>query len=83
MAVEQGSGKGRNNAQVILNPSKKFKARKWLVEIHPQIIFSTPIGNKTSVKEEEFNQNIKLYNDLKEFLSPALQSKAATKVKKC
>ena len=82
MAVEQGSGEGRNNIQVILNPSKKFKARKWLVEIYPQIIFRTPTGNKTSVKEEEFNQNIKLNDDLKEFLSPVLQSKAATKVKK-
>ena len=50
--------------------------------MYPQTIFSTPTGNKTSVKEEEFIQNIKLNDDLKEFLSPVLQSKAATKVKK-
>ena len=50
--------------------------------MHPQIMFNTPTGNKTSVKEEEFIQNVKLNDDLKEFLSPVLQSKAATKVKK-
>ena len=82
MAVEQGSGKGRNNIQVILNPGKKYKARKWLVEMYPQITFSAPKGNKTSVKEEEFIHNVKLNDDLKEFLAPVLQSKAATKVKK-
>jgi len=82
LAAEQGAGAGKNNIQVILNPQMKFKARKWLVEIYPEIIFKNQTENKTSVRVEEFTQNNKYNEDLKAFLTPVLQNKAATQVKK-
>ena len=52
LAVEQTLGPNENCVQVIINPKLKNKARKWIVEVYPHVIFNKPNENKTSIDVE-------------------------------
>ena len=82
LAAEPGSGGYGNNLQVVLNPSMKCKAREWLVEVCPTILFTFANDNKTSVNAEEFRNACECDESLKEFLSPILNQKEAKRMKK-
>jgi len=80
LAIENGSGKEQNNALVVINPAKKYQARKWIVEEYPAIIYKDERNNETSINTEEFQSNIKYNEDLKDFLTPILTQKGIEKI---
>ena len=82
LAVEQGSGVAKNNIQVILNPQIKEKAKQWLVNEYSSVLFKYQSENKTTVNAEDVSKRSQYSEDLKAFLSPVLEHKDATKVKK-
>ena len=82
ITMEQGSGVASSNIQVILNPKLKYKARKWLVEVYPEVIFNYQSSNEISVNSQEFQTSMRYNEELKRFLTPVLQKQEVTKVKK-
>jgi len=82
MTVEQGSGKHKNDIHVVLNPKIKNKVREWIVEAYPTIAFRNENDNKTSVNPNDFKNNTRYNESLKEFLSPILTKQEAGKMKK-
>ena len=82
LAIEQGSGKYNRHTNVVLNPKVKNKARQWLVEEYPALIFKIENRNEMSVNITEFRNKAKYNNDLKEFLTPRLLNPEAKVYKK-
>ena len=70
--MEKGSGGFSDHVNIVLNPRVKFKAKKWLIEVYPTIIFRNQKENRTSVNGEEVMNSTKYNEDLKEFLKPIL-----------
>ena len=67
---------------VVLNPKMKNKAREWIVEVYPTKAFRNENDNKTSVNPDDFKNNTRYNESLKEFLSPILTKQEASKMKK-
>ena len=80
LAIENGSGKELNNALVVINPAKKFQARKWIVEEYQSVIYNDERDNLSSINTDEFKSNAKYNKDLKEFLTPVLTQKGIEKI---
>jgi len=81
LAVEQSYSKYGHSVKVILNPKMKNKARKWIVEVYPQVIFQQPKEISTSVDVAQFQASVKYNEELKAFLKPILSGKEASRVK--
>ena len=81
MAAEQGSGKGRDNVLVVINPKAKHRAIKWLIEEYPKVLFQEGKESSTSVNVEQYQKKARYNKDLKLFLKPILNQKNASNVK--
>ena len=68
MAAEQESGSGRNHVQVIINLKMQCKAKQWLAEEYPKVIFRNQHNHRTSINQETYQRKKKYDDDLKEFL---------------
>ena len=82
LAIEQGSGATSRHTHVVLNPQVKNKAREWLVNEHPALLFEIENNNETSVDKEQHKKQVKYSQNLNEFLAPKLSTKKAKEVKK-
>ena len=70
------------NMQVILNPKIKSKARKWLVKRSQEIKLQHQSNNRELVNAEEWYNNKKYHDNLKEFLALVLENEEVLKLKK-
>ena len=80
LVIENGSGKELNNALVVINPAKKFQARKWIVEEYLLVVYNDKRDNLSSINTDEFKSNAKYNEDLKEFLTLVLTQKGIEKI---
>ena len=69
LAIENDSGQYENDVHIVLNPGKKFQARKWIVEEYTSVIFNNEKETATSINKDKFKLNIKHNRELKEFLT--------------
>ena len=82
LAVEQGAGKYKKDVNVVINPKTRIKSRQWLVKEYPRLVLKDKIAMNTSVIVEDFNDNIKYKESLKEFLHPTFENAAIHQDKK-
>ena len=54
LAAEQGTGKGKENVLIVINPKAKSKAIKWLMEDYPAVIFKEGNEISTSINVEQY-----------------------------